>query len=192
MFGPREDGDVRMKSRGQEAAALLKSWQAIPTRIEGAIRGLSGSALDARGGDENWSIRETVHHLVEANLIASNILLAALAGSASPYDWSWVIPSSTWMRRLGYARAPVRPALSALEGLCGHFAVLLAACRGGFDREIRLLDSRGARPRATTVRKILEEQVDHAREHLKVVARLRAEVVQAKGRPRRRRSARRR
>ena len=62
-----------------KAGEALQAWLMIPAEIEKALQGLPEEDLDLRGGPDGWSIRETVHHLVEANLVASNIVIAALA-----------------------------------------------------------------------------------------------------------------
>src|SRR3972149_4560389 len=115
------------------AAKALRAWLAIPRQIEKAVQGLPDAALNLRGGTEAWSIRETVHHLVEANLVASNIIIAALAKSGCTYDWSWVTPDKSRMRRVGYSTAPIRPALAALRALGQHFSAVLGATSDGLD-----------------------------------------------------------
>jgi len=90
------------------------------------------------------SIRQTVHHLVEANLVASNMIIAALANSGSTYDWTWVNPGGSWMSRLGYSRAPIGPALSTLESLTRHFAAIFSVVDDGLQRTVELFDSPGA------------------------------------------------
>jgi hypothetical protein len=104
----------------------LAAWASIPRDIRRAIAGLSSRDLKARGGSEGWSIQEYAHHLVEANLVASTIILAALGRPGCTYDWSWVIPDREWMKRLGYDKAPLEPAIELLESLCAH----VSASRG--------------------------------------------------------------
>jgi hypothetical protein len=68
----------------------VAEWKNVPGRIQETLHGLNDSDLDLRGGSEGWSIRETVHHVVEANLVASNMIIAALATDAYDFDWTWV------------------------------------------------------------------------------------------------------
>src|SRR5687767_151183 len=103
-----------------EALQALQAWREIPWRIERSIEGLSEAELDLRAETPGLSSREIVHHLAEANLVAATILIAALAKSGCTYDWSWVTPGGDWMKRMGYDRAPVQPALAALRALCEY------------------------------------------------------------------------
>lgn len=146
--------------------ADLKAWMALPGHLKSAVHGLPEVRLDGRAGPESMSVRETVHHLVEANVIASNILLSALARSGSPYDWTWVWPGGEWMQRVGYGTAPVRPAIDLLAALTRHFAALLTQSADAMDRTVVLYDTADGPRYTKTVRQLLRDEVAHAREHL--------------------------
>ena len=47
---------------------LLREWLALPAHLQAAVVGRSAAELDARRDPQSLSPRETVHHLVEANL----------------------------------------------------------------------------------------------------------------------------
>ena len=146
--------------------ATLRRWRRIPARIRRAVAGLSRRERAARGGSQDWSVGEYVHHLVEANLVASSIIVAALGKPGCTYDWSWLFPDGAWMARLGYRRLPVGPALDALESLSAHVSALVAGSRGGPAAPVRLRGS-AKRPTPTTVEKILREECEHADHHLR-------------------------
>jgi len=176
----------RLMTRAARPAKAVEAWLRIPDRIEKAIDGLHEDTIDMRGGADGWSIRESVHHLVEANLVASNIIIAALAKSGCTYDWSWVNPDASWMRRVGYSKAPIRPALDALRALCQHISGLINSTSAALRREVRLLDAPGAELYAKTVEEILQQEVEHAEEHLRAVSQIRADhgANKPRGRPR--------
>jgi hypothetical protein len=144
---------------------VLADYMNVPARVRRSIRGLSEDDLDLRGGSEGWSIRETVHHLVEANLIASNMIIAAIAADGYAFDWTWVNPDKGWMRRAGYDKAGVAPALAMLRALCAHIAGLITS-RALLARKINVNDSPGAPRYAMTIDDILREQVKHLDGHL--------------------------
>lgn len=155
--------------------SALQSWLNLPNLIEKSIKGLSEADLDLRGGQHGASVRETTHHLVEANLIAATIILAALApGKLTTYDWSWVWPNVEWMQRIGYSKAPVAPALKTLSALCEYYASLIAGIPDGLAREVQLLDSPGAQPYSKSVEAILHQECKHVEEHLRDIAEIRA------------------
>lgn len=157
-----------MANRGKSPQAL-GDWLQVPEGIEKAIEGLTEDDLDLRGGSDGWSIRETVHHLVEANLVASSIVIAAMGKSGCTYDWSWLNPDAAWMERMGYGSAPVGPALEMLRALGRHLSGLLGAAPDASRREVKLIDAPGAELRAMTVEEVLRQEAEHAQEHLRGV-----------------------
>jgi len=148
------------------SAEVIARWMGIPAQLRRALRGVPEKQLSKRAGGEGMTLRETVHHLVEANLVASNIIIAALAKSGSTYDWTWVNPGGSWMRRLGYNRAPIGPAIATLSALCRHIAAILSVRPGRLRCTVRLFDAPGSPKYTKTVGQILLDEVSHAREHL--------------------------
>jgi len=128
---------------------MLDEWAALPDVIVRAA-----------------AAPETVHHLLEANLVASNMILAALGTDSCEFDWSWLIPDEQWMERLGYENVPPEPALELFRALTKYFSALLARDPSLLQRTIRLRDSGDSEPYSITVAEILAREVDHAREHL--------------------------
>lgn len=128
---------------------MLDEWAALPETIERANPPAA-----------------TVHHLLEANLVASNMILAALGTHGYEFDWSWLVPDEEWVARLGYEKAAAEPALELFRALTKYFATLLARDPSLLRRTIRLKDSGNSEPYSITVQEILAREVAHAREHL--------------------------
>lgn len=158
----------------EEPTDAIRGWLSLAGNIEKSLEGLAEEDLDLRGGEEGWSIRETVHHLVEANLVASIAMIAALAKSGSVFDWSWVTPDAAWMQRMSYNSAPIRPALDTLRGLCEHVATIISGAADGLHCKVQLLDAPGAESYSKTVEELLNQEAAHAEGHLRSVADTRA------------------
>src|SRR5262245_25909759 len=152
-----------MKTKPERQDRVIARWMAIPDELRKVVRGVPGSQLDERAGPDRMSIRETVHHVVEANLVASNMIVAALAKSDVYFDWTWVQPGGNWIQRHGYDRAPVGPAIATLKALCRHFAAVLSVLQDGLERTVQLNDAPGAPRYTKSVGQILSDEVDHAR-----------------------------
>src|SRR5262249_54031677 len=114
---------------GDQGASVqpLSEWLQVSRSIEIALEGLTEDDLNLRGGPNGWSIREHVHHLVESNLVAGTVVIAAVGTGGCTYDCSWLIPDRAWMERMGYSRGAVAPATAALSALCRYVAALLSA-----------------------------------------------------------------
>ena len=99
----------RCYSAPMSRSTAVQAWVAVPDRIRESLKGLDESKLDLRRGPEEWSIRETVHHLAETHLITSSILIAALGASGSTYDWSWLMPGGRVAAETGVQVGARRP-----------------------------------------------------------------------------------
>jgi hypothetical protein len=128
---------------------MLDEWAALPDTIERAA-----------------PAPETVHHLLEANLVASNMILAALGADGYQFDWGWLFPDEQWNARLGYANVGVEPAIELFRALTKYFSALLRRDPSLLHRTIQLRDSGESDPYTITVEEILKREVGHAREHL--------------------------
>jgi hypothetical protein len=174
-----------MKKKDVRPDKVIAGWMTIPDELRKVVRGLPSSRLNERAGPDRMSIRETVHHVVEANLVAGNIILAALAKSDIRFDWTWVQPGGDWIQRHGYDRAPVAPAIATLRALGRHFAAVLSVLPDGLDRTVQLNDAPGAAWYTKTVGEILSDEVSHAREHLEELPKPRTRAATGRSRPRR-------
>lgn len=158
--------------RGSADGDKIAEWRRIPFKLRKSIRGLSTDQLDVRGGSDGWSIRETVHHIVEANLIASNMMIAALAADGTDYDWTWVNPDKAWMRRVGYDKADLDPAIKALHAVALHITGLIRN-DGRMRRAVRLNDAPGDERYTLTIEQILVQEIEHAEDHLRNIRSIR-------------------
>jgi hypothetical protein len=128
---------------------VLDEWAGLPDAIKRAI-----------------PARETVHHLLEANLVASNMIIAALGTDEYEFDWAWLVPDEQWRARLGYAEVDEQPALELFRALTKYVSALLTRDPSLMQRRIRLRDSASSEPYAISIEDILSRELDHAREHL--------------------------
>ena len=144
----------------------LDAWRSIVGLVHGLLEGRPEEALDRRRDQAPMSLRETVHHIVEANLVASSIMTAALGSPGCVYDWSWMMPFGEWLERMRYDRKPLEPALRLLEALNAYVAAQVGPLPDGLSRTVRLQDEPGAEPRTVTVREVLLQEARHAREHV--------------------------
>ena len=146
----------------------LSDWLQVSRTLEIALDGLTEDDLNFRGGPDGWSIRETVHHVVESNLVACTIAIAAVGTGGCTYDCSWLNPDRAWMERMGY-RGSVAPAIEALSAVCRYGSALLSAAPDALGREIKLLGAPGTEPYLMTVEQMIRLEVEHARKHLQEV-----------------------
>ena len=144
----------------------LSDWLQVSRALESALEGLTEDDLNLRGGPDGWSIRETVHHVVESNLVACTIVIAAVGTGGCTFDCSWLNPDRAWMERMGY-RGAVASAIEVLSPLCRYISSLLSAAPDALRGEIKLLGAPGTEPYQMTVEQMIRLEVEHAEHHLR-------------------------
>jgi hypothetical protein len=155
-----------MERMAAPAEDPIAAWKSIVGLIHAHIEGRTGVDLDRRDDGESMTRREVVHHVVEANVVAASIVIAALGSPGCAFDWSWMLPFGPWLERMRYADKPIGPALKLCEALNEYVVNLVSPPPGGLQRAVLLVDQPGAEPRRTTVGRVLLQEAEHAREHL--------------------------
>jgi hypothetical protein len=141
----------------------LEGWRAIPGLVEAA---LSRGTLDELFEKNPMTLRELVHHVVEANVVAASIVIAGCGAPGTTYDWSWMLPFGPWMDRMAYRDKPIESALRLMHALNAYVAEQLELLPDGLGRELALRDTPGGEPRRVTIADVLRQEVEHARGHL--------------------------
>jgi len=148
------------------SAPPLGDWLDVSRTLGVALEGLTEDELNLRGGPDGWTVRETVHHVVESSLAAGTIAVAAVGSGGCTFDCSWLNPDRSWMERMGY-RGAVAPAVGVLSPLCRYLGALLGAAPDALRREVTLLGAPGTEPYRMTVGEMIRAEVEHVRHHLR-------------------------
>ena len=143
----------------------LAAWKSIVPLVNGLVDGRSEAELDEKPDGSPFTVRELVHHIAEANVVAASIVTAALGSPGSVYDWSWMLPFGKWMELMRYDKKPVAPSLRLLEAINAYVAAQVEPLEDGLDRRVRLRDEPEGALREVTVADVLLQEADHASEH---------------------------
>lgn len=111
-----------MTVEGRES--LIARYRAGYAEVTEALSGIAPEELDWRPTAEDWSVREIVHHLADADTMAAARLRRILTEEdpAIPaYD------EQVLAERLRYRARPIEPALRVIEALRATTAQLLDA-----------------------------------------------------------------
>ncbi len=151
----------------QERAALIARYKTGPGDVADALRAITPAELDWRPTPTEWSAREIVHHLADAEALAAVRLRRLLIEDAPRIA---AFDEQVFARQLHYADRPIEPAVLAIEAARATTAQLLEAMteadwrRAGTHSEIG----------AYSAERWLEITAAHAHEHAAQVRQNRA------------------
>ena len=144
----------------------LAAYQQIPEKVSALLARIPTRELDEVSSSSQMSLRETIHHLVEANIVSASMMIAALGSEKATYDWSWLWPGRDWCDRMHYDSVPLDAAVTTLDGLIQHIANVLSVRDDAASRKVSVHDTPGATPYFLTVTRILAQEGKHVDEHL--------------------------
>ena len=107
--------------------AALEDIAALPTRMRGAVDGLSDTKLDTPYRPGGWTVRQVVHHVPDSHMHAYIRLKLALTENTptiKPYD------EKTWAE-LADSRMPIEVSLGLLDGIHARWVALLRVMAPG-------------------------------------------------------------
>ncbi len=151
----------------QEHRDLFAAYVHGPTLVREAIAGLDAAGVAARGAEE-WSVRDILHHLGDAELVRAVRLRMAVADEAVPA----FVPfdESRWQRRLQYLWRSPEAALALFEQVVFSNGEILSHCeRGAWERHGEHITD-GPK----TVATLLTNGVDHFAAHCAQIGAIRA------------------
>jgi hypothetical protein len=74
-----------MPDQAMTTAEILVRYLTLPDELEAALAGLAEADFDLARSTEAWTIRQTVHHIVDADEVTKVIIKAALGNSGCTF-----------------------------------------------------------------------------------------------------------
>jgi len=147
----------------------IEQIAALPGKLDAALQGLSSAQLDLPCGQGEWTVRQVVHHLADAHLngfVRMKLVLTENKPILKPYE------QDRWIE-LHDMDAPLESSLAILGGLHQRWHRLMARLPGqSWSREGIHLESG-----LVNLRDLLDLYVDHGRQHLDQIRRLKKSLA---------------
>ncbi len=152
---------------------ILRQYAAGPDRLERALRGLSEPDLDMALEEGKWTIRQLIHHVVDADALAKTMVIAALGNSGCTYDQRWYDTRNTFAETLDYANRPVAAAITVLRANRDHLNQLLRHLPDALDRSVIVKWEKEPEGKEVTVSYLVRGQTWHAQHHTDQIRQIR-------------------
>lgn len=154
-------------------------YPTLPDDVEAAVHGLTESDFDLCRAPGAWSIREIIHHIVDAYTTTWHCVFAAVGKSGTPYYLDWYDESNSWAVTMHYAHRPVDPALALLRAFHVYTNGVLEHVPDVHRCHVRYHRTRVASERKLTVRELLTHLNSHIHHHLDQIRATRAKYGKA-------------
>ena len=163
-----------MTQQPSDPTTTLAHYAEGPAQLEAALEGLAEADLDVALSADTWTIRQTVHHVVDGDDLWKMCIKAALGSSTGlfSYGWYWKIPQDTWVQSWDYAGRAIEPSLALFRANRSHVAQLLQQIPDGWER-CSLITLPDGEEKPTSVGYVVEMQVNHVLGHVDDIWRIR-------------------
>lgn len=165
-----------MPSLPQALREQLDAFILGPTLLRQAIQGIDAGLLNRRPPGDDWSIRDIVIHLADAELLGAVRIRLALAEESPPLP---VYAQDAWKRRLQYLWRDPESAVSLFHQTRYASAEILDHCGAEAWQRTGLHPERGP----LTVADLVKMYVDHVTDHVAQIAAARAAFAPASPSP---------
>ena len=133
-----------------------------PTEVRQAIHGLDAGTLNRRPPGSDWSIRDVLMHLADAEIAGAMRIRLVIAGD-NPEIPLW--DQEVWKRKLHYLWRDPEATLALFELLVYTSAELLQQC----DRQTWQRTGQHAERGTLTLEDLLKDRVVHIEEHVEQI-----------------------
>ena len=146
---------------------LLSVYRNSPQEIRRMVGELSDSQLDLAPDEDNWSIREIIHHIVDGDSIWTSFIKQALGEQARPFElfWYWDLTQDEWGKKWAYETRPIEPGLDLLHANREYILSILSSISDISPYSLEIPWPSGEISR-WTIRDAIDWNIKHSQNHL--------------------------
>ena len=145
-------------------AEMLMLYAKAPDELEAVLSEITETQLDKRLTPETWSIRQTVHHMVDGDAMWTLLMKTAIFNSGCSFDFGWYTSNDTSADGLLYTKRSVEPVVQLFRANRTQMTQLFALLGDVGDRYIQLTTPEGLDTVALS--EMVAIQASHAIEHI--------------------------
>jgi hypothetical protein len=156
-------------SQEQKEEKKLSRYAGGIEELDGVLEGLSESQLDLSRGEGKWTIRQVVHHIVDAEDIWKTCIKAALGNPGCTVDMNWYIIDNKCAEPLDYAHRAITDAVELFRATRRHVVELVKYLPGAWGRSFTIIRSDIPEGKTFTVGQVIAFQILHLNMHIKQI-----------------------
>jgi hypothetical protein len=148
--------------------ALARYAEGI-NQLDEVLAGLSESDFDLSRDQGKWTIRQIVHHIVDAEDTWETFIKAALGNPGCTVDMNWYIIDNKCAQPLDYTHRPITDGVELFRAIRRHIVELVNYLPGARERSAAVSWSGIADGKTFKVGDVIGFQNDHLEHHVKQI-----------------------
>ena len=143
---------------------LLTVYAKAPDELEAVLKGVTDNDLDRSLTSESWSIRQTVHHMVDGDVIWTMLMKIAIFNSGCSFDFGWYKNNDASAEGLLYTKRSIEPVVQLFRANRTQMSQLFTLLGDVGTRFVQLTTPQGLD--LVPLSEMVVIQATHAREHI--------------------------
>jgi hypothetical protein len=165
--------DLKRRNKMSEQVSLnekiLTRYAEGVNRLDELLSGLSESGLDLSRDQGKWTIRQIVHHIVDAKDLWETFIKAALGNPGYTVDMNWYILDNKCAPLLDYARRPIKDGVELFRAIRRHIVELVKCLPDAWGRFAAVSWSGIVDGKTFKVGDVIGFQCSHLEHHIKQI-----------------------
>ena len=155
-----------MNSNQPSKLLLLQQYADLSAQLKKTLHGLSILDYSLTRTEGKWTIREIVHHIVDADSVVHTMILGALGNSGCLYDQSWYKTDNSWVHILKYQERSIDLATTLFKANLQSMVELLKILPNSLECQIILRREIDPQDKKITVEQLIQSRIHHTQHHL--------------------------
>lgn len=143
---------------------MLTMYAKAPDELEAVLKGITDSDLDRSLTPESWSIRQTVHHMVDGDTIWTMLMKIAIFNSGCSFDFGWYKNNDISAEGLLYTQRSIEPVVQLFRANRTQMSQLFTLLGDVGARFVQLTTPQGLD--LVPLSEMVAIQASHAIEHI--------------------------
>lgn len=155
-----------MSEQTQTREEIIAQYAAGSEQLNNALEDLSESDFDVSRAEGKWTIRQIIHHIVDAEDIWETCLKAGMGNSGCIFDFSWYIPDNKCAEPLDYANRPISLAVESFNATRRYIVELVKHLPDAWERYILFTHGDIMKEKKFMIGDIIGWQIRHLQIHI--------------------------
>lgn len=162
-----------MSGQASKQEKVLARYAGGVKQLDEVLAGLSESDFDLSRDQGKWTIRQIVHHIVDAEDIWKTCIKAALGNPGCTVDMNWYIIDNKCAEPLDYAHRPITDSVELFRAIRRHIVELVNHLPGAWDQFFTTIWSNIPDGTTFKVGDVIRFQNAHLERHIKQIRKTR-------------------
>lgn len=157
-----------MSQKNIPQSDLLDMYAAGPDRLEAFIKKVPESSLNMRSAEDEWSIQEIIHHIVDGDDIWNTCIKAVLGNPEGEFalQWYWDVPQLTWSKKWNYGTRSIETSVALFRANRAHIVELLRLSQVSWEQTISIRWPGDKGLSKISIEEVVKMHVNHLSGHL--------------------------